>query len=294
MTLYGGVEAGGTKFVCEVAASPSRKPRAALKVDTTTPEETLNEVEGFFREHNPDAVGIASFGPIDINRESRTFGYITGTPKQGWSDTDLAGRLQRALGVRVGFDTDVNAAAMAEAAHGAAKGLSHVAYLTVGTGVGGGAIVDGEVLHGLVHPEMGHLPVRRCAGDEYEGSCPFHHDCLEGMASGPAMEDRWKVPLSRLPAGHRGWSIEACYLAQGICSIVYLLSPRRVVCGGGVMHHHRLFPLVRERVIEILGGYVRSEAVTRGIDRFIVPPGLGDRSGVVGALELARLALASR
>lgn len=209
----------------------------------------------------------------------------------GWGNTDFARRLGRAFNVPVGFETDVNAAVLAESTYGAAKGLSDVVYVTVGTGIGGGALVNGELMHGLVHPEMGHIPVRRYPGDAYRGSCPFHGDCLEGMATGPAMEQRWGRPPSRLPRDHKAWEIEAWYLAQGVAAVTYMLSPQRIVMGGGVMRNRQLFPLVHSKLVGALGGYVRSDSVTRRTERYIVPPGLGDRSGVVGALELARRAI---
>lgn len=290
MKLYGGIDAGGTKFICSVATSPTSDPVSTLRVDTTTPDETLGRVIAFFKQYDLKAIGIASFGPIELRHESPTYGYITATPKPGWKYTDLAQLFKRTFGVPTGFDTDVNAAALAEVLHGAAQGLSHAIYITVGTGIGGGAVINGEAVHGLVHPEMGHLPVPRYPHDTYAGHCIFHRDCLEGMASGPAIEDRWKKPFSALPPDHEAWTFEAHYLARAICAMVYTISPQRIVCGGGVMHHEQLFPMIRGQVVEMLNGYIQSEAIVDQIDTFIVPPGLGDRSGVVGALELAQRA----
>jgi len=290
MKLYGGIEAGGTKFRCAVATSPNSAPVAKLEVPTTTPDETLGKVIGFFKEHDLKALGIASFGPIDLRRESPTYGYITDTPKEVWRNTDLAGLFERTFGVPTAFDTDVNASALAEARYGAAQGLSHVIYITVGTGIGGGALVNGEILHGLVHPEMGHLPVPRHPRDAYRGYCTFHGDCLEGMACGPAIEARWKRPASDLPIDHEAWEIEVYYLARGICAMVYAFSPQRVICGGGLMNQKKLFPLIRRQVVEMLHGYVQDESIIHHIDEFIVEPGLGNRSGVVGSLELGRRA----
>jgi fructokinase len=290
MKMYGGIEAGGSKFVCVVSTSPTNDPVSTLKVDTTTPDETLGRVIGFFKQHDVKALGIASFGPIELRRESPTYGYITATPKPGWRYTNIAQLFQRTFGVPTGFDTDVNAAALAEVCYGAAQGLSHAIYVTVGTGIGGGAVINGEPVHGLVHPEMGHLPVPRHSRDTYAGHCIFHHDCLEGMASGPAIEDRWKKPASALPLDHEAWEFEAYYLARAICAMVYTISPQRIICGGGVMRHQQLFPLIRRQVLEMLNGYIRSETIIDQIDTFIVPPGLGDQSGTVGALELAQRA----
>jgi fructokinase len=292
MKLYGGIEAGGTKFVCTVAIGPTDDPVSALTVVTTTPGETLGRVISFFKKYDLKALGIASFGPIDLSRESPTYGYITGTPKPGWKQTDIAQLFRLTFDVPTGFDTDVNAAVLAEARYGAARGLSHAIYVTVGTGIGAGAVINGEVLHGLVHPEMGHLPVPRHPRDTYAGHCVFHRDCLEGMASGPAIEDRWKMQASTLPPDHEAWEFEAYYLARAICAMVYTISPQRIICGGGVMHHRqqRLFPLIRGRVAEMLNGYIRSESIIDRIGTFILPPGLGNRSGTVGALELAQRA----
>jgi fructokinase len=290
MKLYGGIEAGGTKFVCAVATSPEDPPVAELEVATTTPDETLAKAVGFFKEHDLKALGIASFGPIDLRRGSPTYGYITGTPKEVWKNTDIVGLFDRTLGVPTGFDTDVNASALAETLYGAAHGLDSVIYITVGTGIGGGAMIDGEVVHGLVHPEMGHLPVPRHSRDTYVGYCAFHGDCLEGMACGPAIEARWKKPAGALPLDHEAWEFEAYYLARGICTMVYTISPQRIICGGGVMTKKGLLPLIRKQVVEMLHGYVQSESIVHHIDGFIVEPGLGNRSGVVGALELAQRA----
>lgn len=287
--LYGGIEAGGTKFICAVADSPTSTPITA-KIDTTTPEATLAQVIAFFERFDLAALGVGSFGPIDLQPGSPTYGYITATPKAGWRNTDLIQRLQAIFRVPVGFDTDVNAAALAEIRYGAAQGLTHAVYITVGTGIGGGAVVNGAMLHGLVHPEMGHLPVARHPRDTFAGHCPYHADCLEGMASGPAIAARWGMPASELPADHDAWTFEAYYLAQAICSMIYTLSPQRVIIGGGVMHQPQLFPQIRAMVLERLNGYIQSAAITEQIDSYIVPPGLGDRSGAVGALTLAMLA----
>ena len=290
MKLYGGIEAGGTKFSCSVSTSPTDDPVAALSVDTTTPAETLGKVVAFFKRHDLKALGIASFGPIDLRRESSTYGYITTTPKRGWENTGVAQLFQRTFAVPIGFDTDVNAAALAEVRYGAAKGLSDAIYVTVGTGIGGGAVVNGEIVHGLVHPEMGHLPVPRHPRDTYSGCCSFHGDCLEGMASWTAIEARSGKPGRTLSIDDEVWEFEAFYLARAICAMVYTISPQRIICGGGVMRQTQLFPLIRQRVTEMLNRYVRSEAILDRIDEFIVPPGLGDRSGSVGALELAKRA----
>lgn len=294
--VYGGVEAGGTKFVCCLGTGPD-DIRAEARFPTTTPEETLGRVVAFFRQaggSGPTAVGVACFGPVDLDPASATYGHITTTPKPGWAGTDVVGVLRAALGVPVGFDTDVNGAALGEARWGAGQGLDPFVYLTVGTGIGGGAIVNGAPLHGLVHPEMGHLRIRHDRElDPFPGGCPFHEDCLEGLASGPAMERRWGAPAPTLPSGHPAWELEASYLAELAAGLVCTLSPRRIVLGGGVMAGPGLFPMVRRRTRELLAGYVSSPAVTDRIDDYLVPPGLGERSGRLGALALAEAALSA-
>lgn len=287
MKLYGGVEAGGTKFVCVVATDPNSPPIAELKVRTTTPDDTFGKVLSFFKGYDLKALGITSFGPVDLRRESSTYGYVTETPKEGWKHTDFARLFERTLGIPTGFDTDVNASALAEVLYGGAQGLTHVVYVTVGTGIGGGAVINGEMLHGLMHPEIGHLPVPRRPDDIYPGCCPFHGDCLEGMACGRAFDDRWKRPASSFPPNHGALEVEAYYLARAVCAIVYTISPQRIMFGGGVMEQKHLFPLIRKQAVEMLHGYLQSESITHHIDEFIAEPGLRGRSGTVGALELA-------
>jgi fructokinase len=288
-TLYGGIEAGGTKFVCGIGCGPD--DLETMQFPTTSPTETIARVVAYFSERCPDgldAAGIASFGPVDPDPASPTFGYITSTPKPGWQNYDLAGAIRRALGVPVGFDTDVNGAALAEWRWGAARGLSDSMYLTVGTGIGGGAIVNGRVLHGLLHPEMGHIRVPRDkARDPYGGCCPFHGDCLEGLASGPALEARWGKPASELPPDHPAWGLEAEYLGSALATWVYTLSPKRIVLGGGVMRRQELFPLIRRELARLLNGYIRVPQLSENLDEYVTPPQLGPRAGVLGAIALA-------
>jgi fructokinase len=292
--VFGGVEAGGTKFVCAIGTGPD-DVRARAVIPTTAPGETMAAAVEFFASHAGvpvAAIGIASFGPIDLDPRSPTFGCITTTPKRGWSDTDVVGPFRARLSVPVGFDTDVNGAAVAEHRWGAARGLGTVVYLTVGTGIGGGALVGGRPVHGLVHPEMGHVRVPRDpAVDPFPGACPFHGDCLEGLASGPAMEARWGARSETLAADHPAWDLEARYLALGIVNVIAVLSPERVVLGGGVMRAAGLLPRIRRHVLDALAGYVRAPAIVDDIDRYIVPAALGDRAGVLGALALAHDAL---
>jgi len=283
--VFGGVEAGGTKFVCAVGTGPGDVRDAALP--TTTPAETLARVVDFLRPHRPGAVGIASFGPLDLDPTSPTFGFITDTPKPGWSRVDMVGPLRRALGVSVAIDTDVNAAALAEWRWGAGVGADPVVYVTVGSGIGGGALVDGRPLHGLVHPEMGHMRIPRVPGDDFAGACPFHGDCLEGLASAPALRARRGLPPEALAVDDPVWALEARYLGLGLANIVTVLSPRRIVLGGGVLKHPTLLARVRVEVQAALAGYVRAAAVTERIEELIVAPALGERAGVLGALALA-------
>ncbi|MEO2005098.1 MAG: ROK family protein [Candidatus Poribacteria bacterium] len=291
MQPWGGVEGGGTKFVCAVGSGPD-DVRDVARFDTTSPADTLDRVVAFFRGHaDVVAVGVACFGPLDPEPSSPTYGHITTTPKAGWAHTDVAGAIGQALGVPVGFDTDVNAAALGERRWGAARGLDTFLYLTVGTGIGGGGMVNGQSMHGLVHPEMGHIPLPRdIARDPFEGTCPYHGDCLEGLASGPAIEARWGQRAEELPVYHDAWTLEAEYLSQALVSYICTLSPQRIIMGGGVMDQKQLFPLIRRRVGELLNGYVAHPSILDDIDAYIVPPGLGDRSGVLGALALAERA----
>jgi fructokinase len=241
------------------------------------------------------AVGIASFGPVDLDPRSPTFGFITTTPKPGWAHTDVAGPFRTGLDVPVAFDTDVNGAALGEHVWGAGRGIDPLVYLTVGTGIGGGGVVHGRLLHGLVHPEMGHLRIPHDRGDDpFPGVCPYHGDCLDGLASGRALAERWGAPAQTLPAGHRAWELETEYLALGLVGIIGVLSPRRIVVGGGVLEHPPLLPRVRRRVVELLAGYLDTRELGSDVDTYIVPPGLGEDAGVLGALALAQTTLAAR
>ena len=294
--LFAAIEAGGTKFVCAVGSGLDDLV-AETRFRTTTPDETIGRVVEFFRRAVPAgslaAAGIASFGPVDLDPGSATWGHITTTPKPGWAGTDLAGRVARALELPVAFDTDVNGAALGEHRWGAARGLDSFLYITVGTGIGGGAMVGGRPLHGLVHPEMGHLLIARREDDGYAGSCPFHDACLEGLASGPAIEGRWGVRAESLAAEHPAWELEAHYLALGLANLVCALSPERILLGGGVMDQRQLFPLVRRKLRQLLAGYLQTPAITEENDQFVQPPGLGARAGVLGAIVLAERAAAS-
>ncbi len=292
---YAGIEAGGTKFVCAVGSGP-QDIVAEVRFATTDPEETVGRALDFFRTHSRqktyDAIGIAAFGPLDPDPASPTFGHITSTPKPGWANVDLAGALSAALQAPVGFDTDVNGAALAEWRWGAAGGLHTFVYLTIGTGIGGGGMVNGALMHGLLHPEMGHMRIPHDReADPYAGRCPYHGDCWEGLAAGPAIGDRWGMPAEQLAADHPAWSLQADYVALALVNIILTISPQRLILGGGVMRRRSLFPLMRERVQALLKGYVQAPAILEHIDRYIVPPMLEEQSGVLGAFALAERAL---
>lgn len=283
-SMFGGIEAGGTKFVCGVGTGPDDLETAQFP--TTTPDETLDKVIGFFKDRTARAIGVASFGPVDLDPTSASYGYITSTPKPGWANCDLVGEIKRALRLPVGFDTDVNGAVLGEARWGAARGLQDAVYITIGTGIGGGALVGGRVIHGLVHPEMGHLRIPHDARDSYPGICPYHGDCFEGLASGPALEKRWGRPARELPADHHAWPLEARYIALGLASLTVTLSPRRFLLGGGVMQQPHLFALIRQEFAALLNGYIRHRDILDGLEEYIQRPQL-DLPGVLGALVLA-------
>ncbi|MDP9352707.1 MAG: ROK family protein [Chloroflexota bacterium] len=290
--LFGGIEAGGTKFVCAVGTGPDDL-RAETQFPTTTPDETLAKAISFFRVQQQDvplaSIGLASFGPVDPNPDSSTWGYITSTPKPGWTQTDFAGSIGRALRLPVAFDTDTNVAALGEHRWGAAQGLDTFIYLTVGTGIGGGGLINGRLMHGLIHPEMGHIRVPHDRqSDPYAGICPYHGDCLEGLASGPALAGRWGQRGETLPEDHPAWPLEAEYLALALNNFICTLSPQRIVLGGSVSTQPRILPLVRRKVQTLLNGYLQTPAIIEEIDSYIVPPVLGNRAGVLGAIALAQ------
>jgi fructokinase len=294
--LLGGIEGGGTKFVCAVGTDTGRI-LVETRFPTTTPEETLDRTVGFFKDQarilGPLAsIGVASFGPLDPRPGSAGFGHILPTPKPGWTDADIVGPLRAAFDVPVGFDTDVNGAALGEWRWGAAQGLETFIYLTIGTGIGGGGLVNGELMHGLLHPEMGHIPIPHdTTRDPFEGACPFHGDCLEGLASGPAIEKRWGGKAETLPPDHPAWELEAGYISVALWCFICALSPQRIVLGGGVMHHAGLFPLIREKTLAGLNDYIQSPQILEQIDAYIVPAALGSRAGISGAFVLAERAL---
>lgn len=294
--LFGGIEGGGTKFVCAVGTGPD-DIRAETRFPTTTPEETMARAVDFFKQQEADlgqlsAIGFACFGPLDPNPDSPTFGHILPTPKPGWTKANVVAPLRSALGIPVAFDTDVNGAALGEGRWGAGQGLQNFIYLTVGTGIGGGAYVDGKLLHGLIHPEMGHIPLRHDkTKDPYEGNCPFHGDCFEGLASGVAVENRWKVRGSELPEDHPAWDLEAEYIAQALASYSFTLSPQRIIIGGGVGSLGHLLSRIQQKTQQYINSYIQSYIILEHIETYIVNPGLGNRSGMLGAIALAKQAI---
>lgn len=290
MTRIGAIEGGGTKFVVAVG-TPDGQVGETETFPTTTPEETMDRTVQFFKDKGVDAIGFGSFGPVDLNLESATYGHIAKTPKPHWSGYDVVGHLKRHFNVPIGFDTDVNGAALGEAVYGAAKGLNSCLYITVGTGIGAGAVVEGKLVHGLTHPEMGHIFVKRHPEDTYAGKCPYHQDCLEGLAAGPAIEARWGVKAYELGEDHKAWEFQTFYLAQALMNYILTMSPEKIILGGGVSKQLHLFPRIREEVKRLLNGYVQHPAVLDTDSGYIVPPGLGDRAGITGALALGMQAL---
>jgi fructokinase len=284
--VYGGIEAGGTKFVCVVGETPPTI-QASTSIPTTTPTETLAPVVAFFQLYPVLSLGLAVFGPIDLEQESPTYGHLLTTPKIAWQGYPIVDRLQTALGVPVAVDTDVNAAALAEVRYGAGQGCDPLVYLTVGTGIGGGAVIHGRPLHGLLHPEMGHMLLARAPGDTRPSGCPFHDNCLEGLASGHAIQLRFGTP-EMLPLQHEAWALEATYLGRALATITAVLSPQRIVIGGGVMHQTHLLPRIREVCAQALHGYLPRLRSASDFETYIVPPALGHQAGATGALYLAR------
>jgi len=289
---YGGIEAGGTKWVCATGSGPD-DIQEIVTFPTTRPAETIARAADFFAGNGTlAAIGVGSFGPIDVRSGSPTWGHITTTPKHGWANTDLGAALRERLGLPLAFDTDVNAAALGEHRWGAAVGLDTFCYITVGTGIGGGGMVNGRLMHGLLHPELGHIRIpHNSARDPFAGACPYHGDCFEGLASGDALQARWGRAPEEL-TGDEVWELESEYLALGLLNLICVLSPQRILVGGGVMNASGLLPRVRQRIVELAGGYFDAPELGDTIDEYVVAPALAERAGVIGALELARLAVA--
>lgn len=282
----GAIEAGGTKFVCGIV-NEKGELLDRISFPTETPEITMSKVISYFTNKNIERLGVGSFGPIDPNKNSKTYGYITSTPKLLWRNYNIIGHLKKYFDIPIFFDTDVNGAALGEAIWGAAKGLDSCVYITVGTGIGGGILVEGKLVHGMLHPELGHILVTPHETDKYKGKCPYHKNCLEGMAAGPAIEERWGIKAYTLPENHPAWELEAYYLAQGLMNFILTVSPKKIILGGGVMKQKQLFPLIRKYLQNLLGNYITTKEILENIDEYIVYPELGDNAGILGCAALA-------
>lgn len=282
----GAFEVGGTKMVCAVG-NENGEIFDRITIPTTEPEETISKVIEYFKGQQLEALGIGSFGPVCLDKKNDMYGYITSTPKIPWRNYPLVDTMKKALNCSVGFDTDVNASVLGEVTFGCGKGLAHVCYITVGTGIGLGIWSGGDLLHGNLHPEIGHIKIRRHPLDTYQGHCPYHKDCLEGLAAGPAIEERWGKPAKELTENSEVWEIEAYYLAQAICNCILILAPQKIILGGGVMHQDSLLPQIRRHVKEMLNGYLTTQELS-DMDNYIVKYSLQDNQGILGCLELGR------
>ncbi len=285
----GALEAGGTKMVCAIG-DENGNIKERVSIPTKTPEETIPLLVDFFKQREIDALGIGCFGPLELNPKAEKYGYITTTTKLAWRNFDFLGSMKNALQCPVGFDTDVNGSVLGEVTFGQAKGKSCALYLTIGTGIGAGIYIEGKLLHGMLHPEAGHVLITRKETDIYEGKCPYHKNCLEGLASGPAIEGRYGKKATDLAEEEDVWDLEADYIAQALTGYILTLSPEIIILGGGVMHQMQLFPLIRKKVTEYLGGYVNTEELS-DMEHYIVPASLHDDQGIMGCLELGRRAL---
>lgn len=284
--LFGGLEAGGTKMVCAVGREDGTLIDR-VSIQTRSPEETIPELIDYFKEKKVKALGIGCFGPLDLNRASKSYGSITNTPKAGWTGVNITEQMKKALDIPVGIDTDVNAAILGEVVYGAAKGCSNAIYMTVGTGVGVGVYINGSLVHGLVHPEAGHMMICRNKADTFQSCCPFHSNCVEGLASGTALERRFGHKAQELSERKDVWGLESDYLAQAVANYILVYSPEKVILWGGVMHQKHLLSMVREKVQKILNGYVMDSHLTeQQIENYIVYPELGENPGILGSIYL--------
>lgn len=280
----GALEAGGTKMVLAVG-DENGHIYEQISIPTETPEITVPKMVDYFKKQDIEALGIACFGPICPDENSEKYGYITSTPKLAWANYNIVGAFKKELNIPIGFDTDVNGSCLGEATYGAAKGLANVVYLTIGTGIGAGIMVEGKLLHGNLHPEAGHTKLVRHHKDTYRGKCPYHGDCFEGLAAGPAIEERFGCSARELPNTHEAWDIEAFYIAEALTNYILTLAPQKIILGGGVMHQAHLFPRIREYVLKMLNGYLETEEL-KNINNYIVPAGLNDDQGIIGCLVL--------
>lgn len=286
--ILGALEAGGTKMVCAIG-NEYGTIHDRMVLPTETPETTMPQLIDYFKKHNIEALGVGTFGPADLDPCSETYGCITTTPKLPWVNYNIRGVFADALQIPVGFDTDVNAAALGEATFGCMQNINNGIYITIGTGIGIGVLSEGKLLHGMLHPEGGHILLPRHPSDTYNGCCPYHSNCFESLASGPAIENRYgkkAIDLADIP---EVWELEAGYIAHALVNYILILSPERIVLGGGVMHQTQLFPLIRKKTAELLNGYVKTKQL-EDMDTYIVPPSLNDNQGILGCLELAHKA----
>jgi len=293
MKLFGALEAGGTKMVCAIG-DENGNILERVSIPTGTPENTMPPMIEFFKDKGICALGIGCFGPVDLDKKSPTYGYITSTPKLAWTNYPIVAEFEKALGVPVGFDTDVNAAALGEATWGCTRDVENSIYITIGTGVGVGVIVNGKPYHGMIHPEGGHILLARHPEDPMVGSgCPFHENCMEGLAAGPSLEKRWGVKGAELAERMEVWEMEAWYIGQAITNYIMILSPERIICGGGVMHQPCLLPLIRKEVARQMNGYIKGKGMD-DLDNYIVGVSLNDNQGAMGAVKLAMDVLAEK
>lgn len=285
---YGALEAGGTKMVCAVGDEEGNVLEQ-YSIPTRTPEETIPEIIQYFLQKDIQALGIGAFGPVDVRMGSTTYGQILDTPKLDWRHYNLLDSIQKDIQIPIGFDTDVNASCLGEMTFGSAKGLDSVIYITIGTGIGVGISVNGSLLHGMLHPEAGHILITKYPGDSYPSKCLYHDSCFEGLAAGPSIEDRWGAKAFDLTEHKEVWEMEAYYIAQGLMSYILTLSPQKIILGGGVMHQKQLFPLIHQKVIENLNGYINTKELMK-IEDYIVPSTLDGNQGIMGCFQLAKMA----
>ena len=287
--LIGGLETGGTKMVAAVA-DDNGNILDRISIPTIGADETIGKLVDYFKDKNIEALGIAAFGPLELDKKKDNYGCLLKTPKEGWSGVNLIAPFKSILNVPVEIDTDVNGAVLGEVVYGAGKGLENVIYYTIGTGIGAGVYLNGKLHHGVLHPESGHMLMRKAKGDDFEGVCPFHKGCFEGLASGPAINKRWGANAKELYDNEKVWEIESYYIGQALVSTILMYAPERIILGGGVMNNEALFTMIRKQVLEQLSGYFQSGLVTEDIDNYIVPTGCNGNAGILGAIELAKIA----
>ena len=287
--LIGALEAGGTKMVCAVGKEDG-SVLEQVSIPTTTPEAAILQILEYFTSKEIGALGVAAFGPVDVKPASPTYGFILNTPKIPWRNCDLLGQLKRELAIPIGLDTDVNGSCLGEMTYGCARGLENVIYITIGTGVGVGVCCGGKLVHGMLHPEGGHILLSRHPKDPKGGICPNHPNCLEGFACGPSIEARWGKKAAELADEPLVWEIESYYIAQALVDFIMILSPQKIILGGGVMHQEQLFPLIRRQVKEMVGGYLSTPEL-EDLEHYIVPASLGGDQGIMGCIKLGLNAL---